>query len=141
MILSDVNILLYAFRGDSEDHTRYKKWLEDVINGPEAYGMSTQVLSAVVRLATHPRVYVRPSSLQDALAFCNALLQQEHCQIVQPGPRHWEIFQHLCASAQVKGNLVQDAWLAALAMESGCEWISNDRDYARFKGLRWRGPF
>jgi toxin-antitoxin system PIN domain toxin len=141
MILSDVNILLYAFRTDSEDHTRYKKWLEDLINGPEAYGMSTQVLSAVVRIATHPRIYVRPSSLQDALAFCDALLQPNHCQIVQPGPRHWEIFQRLCTSAQAKGNLVQDAWLAALAIESGCEWITNDRDYARFKGLRWRGPF
>jgi len=40
----------------------------------------------------------------------------------------------------VKGNLVTDAYLAALAIESGCEWISTDGDYARFKGLTWRRP-
>ena len=141
MILSDVNILVYAFRSGSAHHARYKRWLEDMINGPEAYGMSPQVLSAVVRIATHPRIYTRPSRLQDALAFCDVLMRQDNCQIVQPGPRHWEIFQGLCASAQANGNLVQDAWLAALAIESGCEWVTNDRDFARFQGLRWRAPF
>jgi uncharacterized protein len=40
----------------------------------------------------------------------------------------------------VSGNLVQDAWFAALAIESGCEWITTDRDFARFDGLQWRAP-
>jgi predicted nucleic acid-binding protein len=65
-------------------------------------------------------------------------VDQPHCQIIEPGPRHWSIFTGLCRSANAYGNLVPDAWLAALAIESGCEWITNDRDYARFKGLRWR---
>jgi len=54
--------------------------------------------------------------------------------------RHWEIFARLCAEGGVKGNLVPDAYLAALAIESGCEWITTDRDFSRFKGLRWRHP-
>ncbi len=57
-----------------------------------------------------------------------------------PGPRHWEIFVRLCRAVRVKGNLVQDAYLAALAIESGSEWITTDRDYSRFPGLRWRHP-
>jgi len=57
-----------------------------------------------------------------------------------PGERHWTIFEDLCARAQVKGNLVADAFLAAMAIENGCEWVSTDRDYARFPGLRWRHP-
>ncbi len=100
--------------------------------------MSTQVLGAVVRISTHPRIFAWPSSLDDALAFSTILLEQPHCQIVQPGPR---VFSDLCRRAQASGNLVQDAWLAALAIESGCEWITTDRDYARFEGLRWRTPF
>jgi len=141
MILPDVNVLLYAFRSDSRRHTDYRAWLQSVVNGDSAYGISPQVLSSVIRIATHPRVFARPSRLEDTLAFANVLLEQPHCQVVQPGPRHWRIFRDLCQRTQVSGNLVQDAWFAALAIESGCEWITTDRDYARFDGLRWRAPF
>jgi len=133
-----VNVLLYAFRSDVKEHAAYRAWLEGVVNGEMAYGMSPQVLASVVRLATHPRIFKHPDPLEDAVAFASMLLDQPHCQIIQPGPRHWDIFTRLCRSANSYGNLVQDAWLAALAIESGCEWITNDRDYARFDGLQWR---
>lgn len=138
MILPDVNVLLYAFRSDAENHSAYRTWLEQVLNGEMAYGMSPQVLASVIRLATHPRIFVRASRLADAVDFAAVLLDQPHCQIIQPGPRHWDIFVALCKQANTHGNLVQDAWLAALAIESGCEWITTDRDFARFEGLRWR---
>jgi hypothetical protein len=110
------------------------------VNGDAAYGISPQVLSSFVRIVTHPRIYVHPSRPTEALAFASLLLEQPNCQVVEPGRRHWEIFCHLCRSADATGNLVQDAWLAALAIESGCEWITTDRDFARFEGLRWRSP-
>jgi len=88
----------------------------------------------------HPRVYARPSRLTETQAFATLLLDQPHCHIVQPGPRHWGIFADLCRRAKATGNLIQDAWFAALAIESGCEWITADRDYARFDSLRWRSP-
>jgi toxin-antitoxin system PIN domain toxin len=138
VILPDVNVLLYAFRSDAEYHAEYRSWLEGVLDGEKAYAMSPQVLASVIRLATHPRIFARPDSLADALAFASVLLDQPHCQVIQPGPRHWGIFTALCRSANAYGNLAQDAWLAALAIESGCEWITNDRDYARFNGLQWR---
>ena len=141
MILPDVNVLVYAFRSDSVDHARYRDWLREVVNGEAAYGMAPQILASLVRLATHPRIFKRPSRLEEALAFCGVLLRQPHCQAIQPGPRHWEIFRDLCRRASASGNLVQDAWLAALAIESGCEWITADRDFSRFPGLRWRTPF
>jgi toxin-antitoxin system PIN domain toxin len=141
MILPDVNVLLYAFRRDSTGHAEYRRWLEDAINGETAYGIAPQTLASLVRISTHPGIYVRPSQLREALAFCHALLQPSQCTVVQPGPRHWEIFARLCRAARATGNLVQDAWFAALAIEWGCEWITTDRDYARFPGLRWREPF
>ena len=141
MILPDVNVLLYAFRSDSVDHDRYHAWLDSVVNGREAYGMSPRALASVVRISTHPRIYARPSRLERALAFCDALTGQPNCQMVQPGSRHWTIFADLCRQARANGNLVQDAWFAALAIEHGCEWITTDRDFARFEELRWRAPF
>jgi toxin-antitoxin system PIN domain toxin len=141
VILPDVNLLLYAFRSDSVNHAEYRDWLGRIINGDEAYGMSPQVLSSVVRIATHPRIYSAPSRLEGALSFARVLLEQPTCTVVQPGPRHFAIFEGLCRAAVATGNLVQDAWLAALAIESGCEWLTTDGDYARFPGLRWRRPF
>jgi predicted nucleic acid-binding protein len=72
--------------------------------------------------------------------FCRALLEQPNAAVTVPGARHWSIFADLCAKANASGNLAQDAWFAALAIESGCEWITTDGDYARFPGLSWREP-
>jgi toxin-antitoxin system PIN domain toxin len=140
VILPDVNVLLYAFRRDDDRHDKVRRWLDGVVSGDAAYGVSPQTLASFVRISTHPRIYVQPSSLSEALDFCEVLLAPEHCTIVRPGVRHWNIFTDLCRDARATGNLVQDAWFAALAIESGCEWISTDRDYARFPGLRWREP-
>ena len=111
MILPDVNVLLYAFRTDAQDHASYRRWLEDLLNGEMAYGMSPQVLAAIIRVATHPRIFVRPSRLEDVTAFASLLLEQPHCQTVQPGPRHWNIFRDVCRKSKATGNLIQDCLL------------------------------
>lgn len=140
MTLPDVNVLVHAHRRDAERHDEYRSWLETAIGGPEPFGLSDLVLSGFVRIVTHPRVFVDPSPLDDALAFVEALRQRPNRVSVAPGARHWAIFSDLCASARVKGNLVPDAWLAALAIEAGAEWITTDRDFRRFSGLRVRHP-
>jgi toxin-antitoxin system PIN domain toxin len=141
LILCDVNVLIYAFRSDSDNHPLFKSWLESVINGPSAYGIAPQVLASVVRICTHPRIFKIPSSLTDVFQFCSALLQQPNATVIVPGDRHWEIFETICQKSESKGNIAQDAWFAALAIEFGCEWITTDRDYSRFDRLTWRAPF
>ncbi len=132
--------MVYAHREDSRDHARYREWLEDTLNGPHAFGVSDLVLSGFLRVVTHPRVFGRPTPMDNALAFADTLHSAANAVALAPGERHWEIFSRLCAQAGVRGNLVPDAWLAALAIESASEWITTDRDYARFPGLRWRHP-
>ena len=141
MILPDVNVLIYAFRADSTEHNRYRVWLEETVNGPAAYGVSLQVLGSVARICTHARIYARPSTLAEVFEFCSQLMGQRNATLVVPGDRHWPLFESLCRQSKATGNLVQDAWNAALAIEWGCEWITTDRDYARFAGLKWRTPF
>ena len=140
MILPDVNILVHAFRSDTSDHAFCRTWLDGIVNGDARYGMAPQVLSSVIRIVTHPKAFAVPSNLDEVLRFCEILLTQSHRAVIQPGERHWEIFTRLCINADARGNLVPDAWFAALAIESGCEWITLDRDYARFPGLLWRVP-
>jgi hypothetical protein len=140
MILIDVNALIYAHREDAEKHKEYRTWLEGVMTSDAAYGISDLVLSGVVRVATHPKVWNPPSTPEAALRFVRQIRSRPNCVVVAPGARHWDIFIDLCERTSAKGNLVPDAFLAALAIESGSEWISTDRDYSRFPGLRWRHP-
>jgi toxin-antitoxin system PIN domain toxin len=140
MILPDVNVLIAAFRVDLPEHAVCRPWLVDVISRDARFGLSTLVLSAVVRITTNRRVFMTPNSTTDAFAFCDSLIAQPHCQLVEPGERHWDIFRRLCVEADVRGPHATDAWFAALAIESGSEWITLDRDFARFPGLEWRAP-
>jgi toxin-antitoxin system PIN domain toxin len=140
MILPDVNVLIYAFRSDTDRHAICRPWLEHVVEGDSRFGMSRLVLAAVVRITTNPRVFQVPSSIEEAFAFCNNLLGQPHCNVVDPGERHFDIFQRLCIETDTRGPRVTDAWFAALAIEWGCDWITLDRDFARFPGLTWHVP-
>lgn len=140
MLLADVNVLVYAHREDAPQHAGCRDWLETLVNGPESFGFSELVLSGFLRVVTHPKVFIRPSPLADALTFAEQLRSRPNGVAVAPGARHWAIFQSLCVDAGTKGNLVADAYLAAMAIEVGCEWITTDRDFSRFKGLRWRHP-
>jgi toxin-antitoxin system PIN domain toxin len=140
MILCDVNVLILAARRDTQDHQRYAAWLHDAVNSDQAYGVTDIVLSAFLRIVTNPRAFREPTPLEDAIEFLTRLREPANCMAIQPGPRHWRIFLDLCRRANARGNLVPDAYLAALAIESGSEWITTDRDYARFPGLRWRHP-
>ena len=141
MILIDVNVLLYAHKEQAHEHSRYRAWLEGVMRGDEPYGVSELVLSSFVQIATHPKVFAPPSSLEQALEFVEVVRGQPNCVLLSPGERHWALFGDLCRRARAKGNLIPDAYLAALAIESGCEWVTTDRDFGRFPGLRWRAPF
>jgi toxin-antitoxin system PIN domain toxin len=140
MILPDVNVLIYAFRQDLPQHQVCRPWLVAVISGDARFGLSPLVLSAVVRITTNPRAFNMPSAIEEAFGFCEDLLGQPHCQVVEPGERHWRIFRDLCVETETSGSRVSDAWLAALAIEWGCEWVTLDRDYARFPGLKWQVP-
>jgi toxin-antitoxin system PIN domain toxin len=89
---------------------------------------------------THPRIFSVPSPLSRALGFVDGVRQSVAFLSIEPGPRHWTIFRRLCEEAGAKGNVIADAYLAAVAIESGGEWVTTDSDYARFPGLRVRHP-
>lgn len=140
MLLIDVSVLVYAHREDVPEHERHRRWLEDLLDSDAAFGLADLVLSGFVRVVTHPRVFEHPTPREVALAFVETLRGHPHCVTVAPGPRHWDIFTRLCREAAVRGNLVPDAYLAALAIESGSTWVTTDGDSARFPGLSWRRP-
>jgi toxin-antitoxin system PIN domain toxin len=140
MLLPDANVLIYAFRRDTERHAQYRRWLEKALSSEPAIGLSDLILSTVTRITTHPKIFVKPSSLLEVVGFVNFLRRQPNTVMINPGIRHWDIFIELCNRVEARGNLITDAFLAALAIESGCEWVTADRDFSRFPGLKWCNP-
>jgi toxin-antitoxin system PIN domain toxin len=138
MNLADVNVLVGAFRRDSAHHDTCRAWLNNTINHGMPFAVSPLALAAVVRITTNPRIFRTPSAITEAFAFCDNLLNQPDARVVEPGERHWEIFKQLCAATGLQGARTSDAWYAALSIESHCEWVTLDGDYARFRGLKWR---
>lgn len=140
MTLADVNVMLAALRPDHTDHKRCHAWLTAQVNGTASFGVAPQVLSSVIRIATNRRAFINPTSLENALAFSQVTLSAPNAIAITPRERHWDIFTELLREANAAGNLVPDAWFAALAIEHGCTWVTLDRDYARFKSLRIAAP-
>ena len=140
MQLPDVNVLIYSHREDAPEHDRYAEWMESLVAGAEPFALSELVLSSFLRLVTNRRIFEPATPMEIALEFCQRLIRWPRSVIVRPQSGHWPIFVELIRSAGIKGAMVTDAYLAAVAIEHGCEFVTTDSDFARFRGLRWRHP-
>ncbi len=140
MFLMDVNVLVYAHREDTPDHLAYREWLESIVNGNATFGYSELVLSGFLRVVTHPRVFEMPSALSSALGFASQIRHAQRAVCIAPGAMHWKIFTECLEQFDAKGNDIADAYHAALAMEWSCEWVTTDKGFKGFKGLKVRYP-
>ena len=140
MILPDVNLLLYAYNSAARHHSAARAWWEELLNGEEMVGLSWAVGLGFIRLMTHPAVLESPLQPGVAIRHVRTWIEQPQVVVLEPGPRHLEVLESLLETAGVGGNLTTDAHLASLAIEHQAELHSNDTDFARFSGLRWRNP-
>ena len=135
-----MNVLIYAHRLEAPEHEAYARWLRRVATAAEPFAMSEIAMSGFLRIVTHRKVFKTPTPLDEALDFLTEIAGRPTCRLIRPGARHWGIFVELCQGARATDKLVADAYHAAVAVEHGCEWITSDSDFARFRGLRWSHP-
>jgi toxin-antitoxin system PIN domain toxin len=140
MIIPDLNLLVYAYNADAPLHPQAASWLEQSLSDSRPMGFAWVVLLGFVRLMSNRRVLIEPMPAADAARQCHRWLQRPNARIIAPGPSHLDILTDLLQSASASGDLTTDAHLAALAIEHQAELHSNDGDFARFPGLRWRNP-
>ena len=140
MILVDANSLLYAVNLDLPQHARARAWLEEVLSGNESVGLPWLVILAFLRLTTNARVFERPLTVEQSVAYIEEWLSQPVVTTVAPGKGHWRILHNLLTASGTGGNLTTDAHIAALALEHGYTVYSSDNDFARFSGLRHVNP-
>ncbi len=140
MKVVDVNVLLYAVNHDSEHHETAREWLDTALIQVETIGFTWSVVLAFLRVSTHPAVFARPLTPDESLATMRTWLAQPSATIVEPTSRHLGVLGGLLVEAGMAGNLVNDAHLAAVAIENAAELISYDSDFGRFAGLTWSRP-
>ena len=140
MLLLDVNVWVYAHREDVPRHSQFKDFVKTLMEDSSPFGVSPLAMSGFLRVVTHPKVFDPPTPLEIALQFTETITEHPHAAFVNPGDRHWDIFTDLCRRVDARGNLIPDAYFAALAIESGNTWVTTDRDYSRFPKLDWKHP-
>ncbi len=140
MIVPDVNLLVYAYNEAAPSHEQARRWWEGLVNGAERVGVPWVVAAGFVRLLTHPSVRERPATPMQAVDYVEEWFRFPNVVPLNPGTEHLRLFRRALDAAGVGANLVTDAHVAALAMEHQAEVHSNDADFGRFPGLRWRNP-
>lgn len=140
MIVPDVNLLIYAYNRDAPHHAEAKTWWEDLLSSDEPVGLPWATALGFIRLMTHRAVLIVPLPAKQAVAHVRSWHTRPNVSVLEPGPRHLDLLAHLFDALGIAGRLTTDAHLAALAIEHQCELCSNDADFARFPGLRWRDP-
>jgi toxin-antitoxin system PIN domain toxin len=141
MILLDANILLYAYNSSFERHESARSWLETTLTQQEPIRLSWLGILAFVRIATNPRAFEQPLSTDEACSAVSSWLSWPSVAILEPGEKHWEILQAILETHQLRGPIVTDAHIAALAIEHGARLCTSDGDFARFEGLKLMNPF
>jgi toxin-antitoxin system PIN domain toxin len=136
MILPDLNLLVYAYNLGAPDHQRAKQWWEDIMTRQEPVGLPLAIATGFIRLMTNPKVVLPPMPLAKAIAEVKRWLAAPNVSQIHVTPNHWDELEKLGWA----GPDVSDAHLAVLAMEHACELQTNDTDFARCPGLRWRNP-
>lgn len=139
-MLLDANLLLYAVNSTAPQNEAAAAWLTEQLNGPRRIGLPWQSLGAFLRISTHPRAFARPLAPSVAWERITDWLAAPATWIPSPGPSHPALLGELVVRYEVRGNMIPDAQLAALALEHGLAVCSADTDFARFSEVRWENP-
>lgn len=140
MIIPDVNLLVYAYDTESPFHERARLWWEHVLSDQRSVGVAWVAALSFIRITTNARILQSAVPVVEASSAVQGWLARRNVAVIHPGERHAELLFGLMRHVGVGGNLTTDAHLAALAIEYQAELHSNDADFSRFPGLRWRNP-
>jgi len=140
MKLVDLNVLLYVANTDAVHHSSAKRWLDGALAGLAPVGFPWLVLVGFVRIITNPRSAPTPYTVTEAMSSVDAWLGARSAQVLHPGPQHPRLFREMLEAGGRGGDLVNDAHLAALALEHKASVVTFDSDFRRFPGVRVERP-
>ena len=137
MIAVDTSILVRAHRRDLPQHEQALRKLRSLAEGSAPWYLPVFCLGEFVRVVTHPKIFERPSTLDESTEALHGLLASPSVRTLSPGPRYPELFDEALKAGDARGNLAFDAQIVALCWEQGISQILTlDRDFHRFPNLQ-----
>lgn len=88
------------------------------------------VAAGILRLATNPRVFVVPTSIEAATAFLDSVLSVPGVDMPERG-REWPTFRQRCRDHSLAANAITDAWIAAAVRTLGSHLVTFDRGFTQ----------
>jgi len=140
VIVVDINVLIYAYGSDFSQHSKARAWVESAFSSAEPVRIPWAVVHAFLRLMTKGKILANPLTIAEAVSIVNEWFTSGATSLIDPGPRYWDVLQELLMSSNVRGDLVADAHIAALAIENDAVVCTADRDFDRFPGVRVFNP-
>lgn len=141
MIAIDTNVLVYAHREDSPHHDRALDCLRRLATGPTRWAIPWPVVHEFLAITAHPRIYVPPTSTDDACRAVDDLVALPGATLIGEGSEHIAILSDLLRRSRATGPKVHDARIAAICLAHGVdELLSADRDFSHFPQLKVTNP-
>jgi toxin-antitoxin system PIN domain toxin len=138
-MIPDVNVLVAAFRADHSSHDAARAWLSqariDCAQGRETLALLPMVATGFLRLVTNSRVFTNPDSVEDAMAFLDAVLESPGVELRACGDE-WPLLRNMLLTLGLKGNLITDAWIASAVQALSEHLVTFDRDFTRLLPAR-----
>ena len=103
--MPDVNVLVYAHRADERTHVAHRRWLEEVMNGPQPFALTVLVAVGFIRIVTNPRIYARPTPPLVAIGTIEEIRTQSQCRVVVPVPITWSESWNCAGAFRQQENL------------------------------------
>ncbi|MGK2878405.1 MAG: TA system VapC family ribonuclease toxin [Solirubrobacterales bacterium] len=140
MKLVDTNVLIYAVDPLTEHHQRSRRWLDGEISSGRKVLIPWVALIGFLRLTTNPSTAVDPLKFEEAAGIVKLWISRPNVSSPHPDASHLERMRELLLPTSTGGNLVNDAHLAALALQHNAVVMTFDNDFSRFPGVRWESP-
>lgn len=140
MILLDANILLYSANPSAPEHQPVRQWLEGAFGGPEWIGLPWIVIWAFLRIATNPRLFPDPLTVEEGFSYVSGFLSQPRVNLVEPGDSHFAVLESFAKRHRISGPRLTDAVLASMAIEQGATLATTDRGFLQFDELNVINP-
>jgi hypothetical protein len=138
----DVNILLYASDQSSPLNQKAVSFLNKCVADRQVFCLAWLTVMSYLRMATHPSIFDRPLSHEEASDNVDALLALPHCRVIGEEESFWNAYREITAEVPARGNLVPDAHLATVLRTHGVTTLyTHDRDFRKFDFLTARDPF
>ena len=141
MIAIDTNLLVYAHRSGTPEHSAARKAIERASRDARGWGIPLPCITEFWSVVTHPESRGGGSPPAKVRSYLRVLVLEAGARVWSPQEGSWERLTKLAEDLGVRGPRVFDLQVGLTAFENGATEIwSHDRGFLALPGLTLLDP-